>query len=132
MGLIWQIIKIGLQANIDIKVHPELFRLLNPGEELEEFLRLPVEHILLRWVNYHVKKGGYGSLVKNFSGDVRNGEVYTLLLNQLASHLCSKQPLSIQDLYERAEAILVNADKLGASTVCNYKVVESIFLQRPW
>jgi plastin-1 len=56
LGLIWQIIRIGLVAKIDIKVHPELFRLLEAGETLEDFLRLPQDKILQRWVNYHLKK----------------------------------------------------------------------------
>lgn len=113
LGLIWQIIKIGLQSNIDIKVHPELFRLLNPGENLEDLLKLPADQILLRWFNYHLKRGGSTRVVKNFGSDVKDSEGYTILLNQLSPSLCSKSPLSTQDLMARAEQVLVNADKLG-------------------
>lgn len=49
LGLMWQIIRAGLSAKIDIRFHPELFRLLEPGESLEVFLKLPAEQILLRW-----------------------------------------------------------------------------------
>jgi plastin-1 len=55
LGLIWQIIRRGLLGKIDIKLHPELYRLLLDDETLEQFLRLPPEQILLRWVNYHLK-----------------------------------------------------------------------------
>lgn len=55
LGLIWQIIRRGLLSKIDIKIHPELYRLLDDGETLEEFLRLPPDQILLRWFNYHLK-----------------------------------------------------------------------------
>lgn len=55
LGLIWQIIRRGLLSKIDIKLHPELYRLLEDGETLEQFLRLPPEQILLRWFNYHLK-----------------------------------------------------------------------------
>ncbi|KAI9000309.1 calponin homology domain-containing protein [Gaertneriomyces semiglobifer] len=113
LGLIWQIIKIGLQAKIDIKVHPELFRLLEAGESLEEFLKLPPEQILLRWFNYHLKKANWSRKVTNFSGDVKDAENYTVLLNQLAPSTCSRQPLNIGDHLERAEAVLQNAEKLG-------------------
>jgi plastin-1 len=71
LGLIWQIIKIGLQAQINIVVHPELFRLLEPGESLESFLKLPPEQILLRWFNYHLKKAGWSRQVKNFGSDIK-------------------------------------------------------------
>ena len=55
LGLIWQIIRRGLLGKIDIKLHPELYRLLLEDETLEQFLRLPPEQILLRWFNYHLK-----------------------------------------------------------------------------
>ena len=54
LGLIWQVIRRGLLGKIDIKLHPELYRLLEDGETLEQFLRLPPEQILLRWFNYHL------------------------------------------------------------------------------
>jgi len=59
LGLIWQIIRRGLLGKIDIKLHPELYRLLENGETLEQFLRLPPEQILLRWFNYHLKNAGW-------------------------------------------------------------------------
>lgn len=55
LGLIWQVIRRGLLGKIDIKLHPELYRLLEEDETLEQFLRLPPEKILLRWFNYHLK-----------------------------------------------------------------------------
>lgn len=55
LGLIWQIIRRGLLGKIDIKLHPELYRLLEEDETLEQFLRLPPEQILIRWFNYHLK-----------------------------------------------------------------------------
>lgn len=59
LGLIWQIIRRGLLSKIDIKLHPELYRLLEDDETLEQFLRLPPEQILLRWFNYHLKAAGW-------------------------------------------------------------------------
>ncbi|KAI9206278.1 calponin domain-containing protein [Polychytrium aggregatum] len=113
LGLIWQIIKIGLSNMIDIKIHPELFRLLEEGESMEDFLKLPAEQILLRWVNYHLKNAGWPKRVKNFGNDVKDAEAYTVLLNQLSPELCSRAPLQQSDLLERAEMVLANADKLG-------------------
>lgn len=59
LGLIWQIIRRGLLSKIDIKIHPELYRLLLEDETLDEFLRLPPDQILLRWFNYHLKAAGW-------------------------------------------------------------------------
>lgn len=113
LGLIWQIIRRGLLSKIDIKLHPELYRLLEDDETLEQFLRLPPEQILLRWFNYHLKLAGWNRRVSNFSKDVSDGENYTILLNQLKPEQCSKAPLQTPDLLTRAEQILTNADKIG-------------------
>jgi plastin-1 len=113
LGLIWQIIRRGLLGKIDIKLHPELYRLLEDDETLDQFLRLPPEQILLRWFNYHLKNAKWDKKVTNFSTDVKNGENYAVLLNQLAPNLCSRAPLETRDLLERAEQVLANAEKLN-------------------
>ncbi|KAF7728281.1 fimbrin [Apophysomyces ossiformis] len=112
LGLIWQIIKRGLLSKIDIKLHPELYRLLEENETLDEFLRLPPDQILLRWVNYHLKAANWDRRVDNFSKDVSDGEVYTILLNQLKPGICSRTPLQERDLLRRAEMVLENAEKI--------------------
>ncbi|OKL60750.1 Fimbrin [Talaromyces atroroseus] len=112
LGLIWQIIRRGLLGKIDIKLHPELYRLLEEDETLEQFLRLPPEQILLRWFNYHLKNAKWERRVSNFSTDVKDGENYTVLLNQLAPETCSRGPLQTRDLLQRAEEVLSNAEKL--------------------
>lgn len=52
------------------------------------------------------------SRVTNFSTDVKDGENYTVLLNQLAPDVCLRAPLQTRDLLERAEQVLQNADSL--------------------
>lgn len=114
LGLIWQIIRRGLLSKIDIKLHPELYRLLEEDETLEQFLRLPPEQILLRWFNYHLKAAGWPRRVANFSSDVKDAENYTVLLAQIGSEYgCTRAPLQTRDLHQRAEEVLQNADKLG-------------------
>jgi len=113
LGLIWQIIRIGLLSQITLTNHPELFRLLEPGEEIGDLLKLPPDQILLRWFNYHLKKAGHPRKVNNFSKDITDSECYTILLNQLAPNQCDRAPLSEGDLTKRAGKMLDNADKLG-------------------
>ncbi|CAH2448199.1 Fimbrin, actin-bundling protein [Komagataella phaffii CBS 7435] len=113
LGIIWQIIRRGLLSKIDIKLHPELYRLLEDDETLEQFLRLPPEQILLRWVNYHLKAAGTSRRISNFSKDVSDGEAYTYLLNQLQPQHCDLSPLKTSDLLTRASQILDSADRIG-------------------
>ncbi|KAJ2161043.1 fimbrin [Coemansia sp. RSA 552] len=123
LGLIWQIIKIGLFANIDIKLHPELYRLLEEGETLEDFLKLPADAILLRWFNYHLAAAGWHRRVSNFSGDIKDSENYTVLLSQLVPSECSRAPLQERDLSQRAEQMLQNADRIGCRRYVSPKTV---------
>lgn len=113
LGLIWQIIRRGLLSKIDLKNHPELYRLLDEGETLEEFLRLPPDQILLRWFNYHLKAANWPNRVNNFSKDVSDGSNYTVLLSQLKPESCDRKPLDQKDLMQRAEMVLQRADAIG-------------------
>ncbi|RDW57987.1 hypothetical protein BP5796_02335 [Coleophoma crateriformis] len=114
LGLIWQVIRRGLLGKIDIKLHPELYRLLEEDETLEQFLRLPPEQILLRWVNFHLKAANWPRRVQNFSSDVKDAENYTVLLAQIAPEYgCDRGPLQTRDVLQRAEEVLQNADKLN-------------------
>jgi plastin-1 len=97
LGLMWQVVKLVVLCNIQLKHHPELIRLLNPGEELSDLLKLSPEQLLLRWFNYHLKAAGYDKKITNFSGDVKDSEKYTILLNQLNSSLCDKSALNESD-----------------------------------
>lgn len=54
-----------------------------------------------------------GDSVKNFSKDVKDGENYTVLLNQLKPDECSRAPLQTKDLKQRAEQVLDNAARIG-------------------
>merc|ERR1712230_309018 len=100
LGLIWQVIRRGLLGKIDIKLHPELYRLLEEDETLEQFL--------LRWVNYHLKAANWPRRVANFSTDVKDAENYTVLLAQIAPDQCTRGPLQTRDLLQRAEQVLQN------------------------
>jgi len=112
LGMVWQLVKIQLLNAISLKNHPELIRLLEEGEELADLLKLTPEQLLLRWVNYHLKKSGSTKRIKNFGGDVKDSEAYTILLNQIAPGVCDKTALSVTDPTKRAEKVIANAKKL--------------------
>jgi plastin-1 len=114
LGVIWQVIRIGLMNQINLKSHPELYRLLEPGEDIKTFLNLPPEKILLRWVNYHLKNAGSDKRIHNFSGDIKDSEAYTILLNQLDKK-CDLAPLKEKDVNKRAEGVLNNARKINCA-----------------
>jgi len=114
LGVIWQVIRIGLMAEINLKSHPELYRLLEPGEDIKSFLNLPPEKILLRWVNHHLKNAGSDKRINNFSNDIKDSEAYTILLNQLDKK-CDLNALKEGDVNKRAEQVVNNARKIDCA-----------------
>ena len=104
-----------MTQKINLKLRPELVRLLQEGETLEQLQKLPPEEILLRWVNYQLNEAGYTKRkMTNFSGDVKDSEIYTILLNQISpEHVCSKAPLNEADMTQRAEKMLQEANKIN-------------------
>lgn len=84
LGLLWQIIRIGLLSDINLHEHPGLAALLNEGETLEEFMKLSPEQILIRWVNFHLERSGCHRRVSNFQGDIKDSIPYIYLIKQIA------------------------------------------------
>ncbi|KFQ88842.1 Plastin-1, partial [Phoenicopterus ruber ruber] len=120
LGLLWQIIKVGLFADIEISRNEALIALLKEGEELDELMKLSPEELLLRWVNYHLANAGWQKIT-NFSQDIQDSRAYYHLLNQIAPKGDDfETPITIDfsgfhdknDL-RRAEYMLQQADKLG-------------------
>lgn len=85
LGLLWQIIRIGLFSHITLDSCPGLATLLSEGERLEDLMKLSPEAILLRWVNHHLERAGIARRCTNFQSDISDSEVYSYLLNQIAS-----------------------------------------------
>ncbi|XP_074047253.1 plastin-1 [Macrotis lagotis] len=121
MGLLWQIIKVGLFADIEISRNEALIALLNEGEDLEELMKLSPEELLLRWVNFHLNNAGWQK-ISNFSQDIKDSRAYLHLLNQIApkgdkvdepSVTIDLSGLNEKNDLKRANLMLQEAEKLG-------------------
>jgi plastin-1 len=119
LGLVWQLVKIQLLSLINIKECPELVKLLKEGEELEDLLSLHPEEILLRWINYHLAKQESPRRVRNFTSDLKDGEVYTLLLNSITPEIkeCNKDKLMALIGADRAAGVIDGAKAQGVKTI---------------
>ncbi|GMI98545.1 fimbrin-like protein 2, FIMBRIN5 [Hibiscus trionum] len=112
LGLISQIIKIQLLADLNLKKTPELVELVDNSKDVEELMSLGPEKVLLKWMNFHLKKAGYQKQVTNFSTDLKDGEAYAHLLNALAPEHSTQETLETSDPTERANKVLEMAEKL--------------------
>uniref|UniRef100_A0A8B9H956 Lymphocyte cytosolic protein 1 (L-plastin) n=1 Tax=Astyanax mexicanus TaxID=7994 RepID=A0A8B9H956_ASTMX len=130
LGLLWQIIKIGLLADIEISRNEALIALLRDGESLEDLMKLSPEELLLRWANYHLEQAGC-SKINNFSSDIKDlcsacffqdSKAYYNILNQVAPKgddegippiIIDMTGLREKEDLKRAECMLDQADRLG-------------------
>ncbi|XP_064194774.1 plastin-1 [Anguilla rostrata] len=120
LGLLWQIIKIGLFADIEISRNEALIALLEEGEELDHLLSRSPEELLLRWVNYHLDQAGWQP-ISNFSDDIKDSKAYFHLLDQISPKgecademriLIDMSGIHEQDDEQRAELMLRQAARL--------------------
>ncbi|KAF5948509.1 hypothetical protein HYC85_014466 [Camellia sinensis] len=133
MGLISQMIKIQLLADLNLKKTPQLLELVDDSKDVEELMGLPPEKVLLKWMNFQLKKAGYKK---------QDGEAYAHLLNVLAPEHGSATTLDTKDPTERANLILEHAERMDCkryvtpkdivegSTNLNLAFVAQIFQQR--
>ncbi|KAM3933590.1 plastin-2 [Leptodactylus fuscus] len=121
LGLLWQVIKIGLFADIELSRNEALIALLRDGESLEDLMKLSPEELLLRWANYHLENAGC-SKINNFSTDIKDSKAYYNLINQIAPKgdeegipaiVIDMNGLREKEDLKRAECMLVQAERLG-------------------
>lgn len=111
LGVIWQIIRIQLLSTISLTEHPELVLLLQEGEELSYFIKLPPETILLRWINFHLNAAKSDRRISNFGSDLIDSEIYSTLLHKLSPEICPL--ISATEPLSRAKQVINNAIALN-------------------
>ena len=99
-----------------IKNNPDTDSLLKEGETKDDLANGPVDDFLKRWVNKHLKDAGHPKEIENFGDDLKDGEVYTVLLNNIFPEDCDKSPLDESDINQRMQKVLDNAKKIGVDS----------------
>ena len=114
LGLLWQLIKMYLFKQISVNLVPGLVNLLFEGEDPSILQRLTPEELLMRWVNHQLEKAGSDRRMTNFNNDIKDSVIYTELIKQIAPEGSgvNKNALGINDLKDRAEMMLEQADKI--------------------
>jgi predicted nuclease with TOPRIM domain len=109
LGLIWQIIKVGLFAKIRPDSSNPKYAVFLSADDLAAASSLSIrkqkgkskllnqEQLLLRWVNYHLKQAGEPA-IDGFLTGLRQSSVYMHLLRQLS--LEAQRSAEIEPLFE--------------------------------
>jgi hypothetical protein len=125
LAVLWQVMRLCLLKKISLKDCPEIMRLAEEGETLQDLMKLPPEAILIRWLNFHLKKNGCEKKVNNLGSDLKDSVALVQVLNSLDKEKCSLAPLQEEDLVKRAENLIKNAESIGvpalvrASDICS-------------
>ncbi|KAJ3222111.1 Plastin-3 [Clydaea vesicula] len=132
LGIVWQIIKFGLLANVELSGSMEIcnFGSVDSVNSDSSKPSAPLSHsrskstrvyssekALLTWLNYCVEKTGYTGRVTNFGNDLSDSMVLAHLVSYLTP--AENEVLSVdsvqaeEDLLNRAEMVLAAADSFG-------------------
>lgn len=72
MGLISQIIKIQMLSTLNLRKTPQLLAMVEDSKDMEELMSSTPEKVLLKWMNFQLKKSEYKKEVTNFSTDIKS------------------------------------------------------------
>ncbi len=104
--------RICLTKKISLKDCPEIMRLAADGETLQDLMKLNPEAILIRWINFHLKKEGLEKRVNNLGGDLKDSVALIHVLHSLDSK-CNTSGLGEEDLIKRADILIKSAESIG-------------------
>lgn len=110
---------------ISLKDCPEIMRLANEGESLQDLMKLAAEQILIRWINFHLKKQGASKTVNNLGSDLSDSVALLYVLNSLDKAKCPTTAVGDADLSKRAEQVIANAEAIGVPAIARPSDVSS-------
>jgi plastin-1 len=114
LAVLWQVMRLCLVKKISLKDCPEIMRLAEEGEQLQDLMKLAAEAILIRWINFHLRKQGVDKKVGNLGGDLKDSVALLHVLNSLDAAKCnSGAGLAEADLVKRAEIMIRHAESIG-------------------
>lgn len=125
LGLLWQLIKLLMNQDIDILKHPEMIKLAEGEEEFNDLLAMPKEKILIRWMNWHLKEAGSDRRIKNFGKDIKDSVAYTTVINHIENSAIGMDNLDNEDMSERAKNVIQGGENLGAKAIIIPKDITS-------
>jgi len=110
---------------ISLKNCPEIMRLAEGEETLQDLNKLSPEAILIRWINYHLKAAGQSKRVANLGKDLKDSEALYYVLNQLDKTKCPLDGLKESDEVAKAGKMIDNSLALGVPEIASAKDITS-------
>lgn len=77
----------SLFTHVRDTIELKLYYIVTCWQDVEELISLPPEKVLLKWMNFHLKKAGYEKQVTNFSSDVKVSEMLIIFCMRTYSNI---------------------------------------------
>eukprot|EP00127_Corallochytrium_limacisporum_P005221 Clim_evm38s201 gene=Clim_evmTU38s201 len=128
LGVIWQLIRFHLLSDVNLINTPELIRLMEKGETLKDMLDLTSEQLLIRWMNYHLRRSGSELRASNFTSDLTDSTVFAQVMCQICPGMVDEEKLLSFEARglskeERAQIILEQAEAIGCKKFASVKAI---------
>lgn len=126
LTFVWQNLRAIVAKRITLKDTPEIIRLAKEGEDLKDLNKLPIEQLLIRWINYHLEEAGQSRRVANLGKDLKDSEALFYVLNQLDKSKCPLDNKDEPDELKRATFMMENSKALGVPEVCGPESITKV------
>lgn len=83
LALLWQLIRQDVTKRLNVMHSLRLIALKEESESVVDFMKLPPQQLLLRFVNYNLKATKTKKVVANFSEDWKDGEAFCYLIKNI-------------------------------------------------
>ena len=83
LALLWQLIRQDVTKRLNVMHSLRLIALKEEHESVVDFMKLPAQQLLTRFVNYNLKQTKSKKVVVNFSEDWKDGEAFCYLIKNI-------------------------------------------------
>jgi len=124
MKVIWQIVKVGLET--EIKTNSDYLQNIFPDKSLDEIEAMPLEKLLLAWVNTIVQQKSKGRVAKSIANDFKDSYFYLTLFDEILA--TGLDLIDEPDDTIKAEAVVATSKELGRGLVITeLGIIEGVY-----
>ncbi|GMH40509.1 hypothetical protein BSKO_08413 [Bryopsis sp. KO-2023] len=116
LKLLWQIVRVGLLQDVDVRRTRELRILQNDDEDIFHMLQLTPETLLLRWINFCIEQSGLdGSIapIQNFGEHLKDCKAYLAIQHRVSPEICDMDAFREPNVKKRVSMVMENCENMG-------------------
>ncbi|XP_063900935.1 uncharacterized protein LOC135145045 isoform X2 [Zophobas morio] len=126
-GFLWEVLRCNLLKNVSLSENLALIRSLERGEDLYVLINLSPEGILLRWVNYHLKRAQKDVILSSIESGLNDVDVLITVIEQCVQDSDPAKMSKVKDLSntdEKIHCFLSVLRELGLENYLTQRAIE--------